>query len=315
MRESGAFKNYFSERVNMYARKQHYIPQFYLQGFANSQGQVWAYRHNPGTLYKTSIKDICAERDLYETSLANASEPKYVERGVVESALATLENNIAPSVRFLRGFNPDASAMEAEELWRHLYVTCVFISNLIVRNPRRIKTQRKNAEALTHRLIATDFFTSTDLIELDKLGYLSDFSKVVEFGILHSELFSLDKKSSMTRLEEVFCGMSFLLLKAPSDGEFITSSCPFTMIWLNAAADNPDMIYFPLSSSAALILKRDHNSEFFYATTSAEYVEGLNIELLARHDLWDTAIAKEKNALKICVDAFLSQSSHVKGMG
>lgn len=315
MKESGVFEVLFSERGNMYSRRQHYIPQFYLQGFTNSQGQVWVYRHNSDTLYKASIKDVCVERDLYETPLANVSEPKYVERGAVESALGTLENNIAPSVRFLREFNPDASAITVEELWQHLYVTCVFISNLIVRNPIWVKTQRKNAKALARRLTATGFFTSTDLTELDKLGYSSDLSKVVEFGILHSELFSLEKNSSMTRLEEALYGMSFLLLKAPNGGEFITSSFPFTMIWLNAAADNPDMVYFPLSSSSALILKRERNSEFFYATTSAEYVEGLNIELLARHDLWDVAIAKEKNTLEVYMDALLSQSSYVKGMG
>lgn len=305
MKESGVFEILFPERENMRARKQHYIPQFYLRGFANSQGQVWVYRHNSGTLYKASIKDICTERDLYETPLTNVSEPKYVECGAMESALGMLESNIAPSVRFLRELDPDASAVTAEELWQHLYIIRAFISNLIVRNPRWVKTQRKNAEALTHHLTATDFFTSTDLTELNKLGYSSDLSKVVEFGILHSELFSLEKHSSMTRLEKALSEMSFLLLKAPSGSEFITSSFPLTMIWLNTAADNPDMVYFPLSSSSALILKREPHPEFFYATTSAEYVDGLNTELLARHDLWDTAIAKERAVLKACLDALL----------
>ncbi len=307
MKESGVFEILFPERGNMHTRKQHYIPQFYLQGFANSQGQVWAYRHNPGTLYKTSIKDICTERDLYEIPLINVSEPKYVERGAVESALGALESNIAPSVRFLREFDPDVSAVTAEELWQHLHVICAFISNLIVRSPRWVKAQKKNTETLTHHLTTAGFFTSADLVELEKSGYSSDLPKVVEFGILYSELFSLGKSSSMTRLKEALSGMSFLLLKAPSGGEFITSSFPLTMIWLNAAADNPDMVYFPLSSSSALILKKEHNSEFFYATTSPEYVEGLNIELLARHDLWDTAIAKEKAVLELCTNTLSLQ--------
>lgn len=40
------------------------------------------------------------------------------------------------------------------------------------------------------------------------------------------------------------------------------------------------MIYFPLSSSSALILKRERNPEFRCGPTSAEYVTGLNVGLL-----------------------------------
>lgn len=290
--------------MNTQTKKQHFIPQFYLQGFANSREQVWAYRRveNKGP-YQANIGDVCAMNYLYEISSSIPSEPQYIEQGTTEAFLSKFEDSIAPSIAFLRDYYPDESVIAAEDLWEHLYITCAFISNLITRNPKWLLPQRAHAKDLTRHLIATDFFSPDDISQLKELGYSSELSKIVELGIQHAELFSLEENSSMAKLGELFSEMSFLLLRAPSGSDFITSSFPLTVVWADKTTDKPDMAYFPLSSSSAFILKKEDNSAFFYNETSSEWVARLNVQLLAQHNLWDTAIAREKETLETCLAA------------
>lgn len=207
---------------------------------------------------------------LYEISSSNPSESKYIDQGTTESLLSKCEDSIAPSIAFLRDYDPDGPAIAAEDLWEHLYIMCVFISNLIARNPKWLLPQRAHAKDLTRHLITTDFFSPEDMSQLKDLDYGSELSEIVELGIQYAELFSLEENSSMTKLGELFSRMSFLLLRAPSGSEFITSSFPLTVVWADKITEKPDMAYFPLSSSSAFILKKEDNPAFFYNETSSE---------------------------------------------
>lgn len=277
--------------------KQHYIPQFYLRGFADARNQVWAYRRNTNTEpYKANVKDICIEKNLYEIALSN-KPGKYIERGSAEKALSQIERLFAPSVKVLREFNPSNPAIKTEDLWQHLSIVCAFISNLIVRNPHRVQHCRGQAEALTKKLIAADFFSPADLYELDSLGYASHLSELVELGIQHSELFSIEEGSSMEKLTRRFSEMSHALLKAPSDCEFITSSAPFVAEWVSEDDEYPDSVYFPLSPSSALLFKQESKPEFFYSDIDEGNIIKLNHALLASQNLWEVAIARNREAL------------------
>ena len=131
----------------------------------------------------------------------------------------------------------------------------VFTANLIVRNPKWIKTRRKLAESLTRDLLSRGFFSPNDLFELGKIGYSSDLQGIVELSIQHAELLNFNDRSSTMKLVEGFNKMSVILLRAPDNASFITSSFPVTASWTDEEAENPDWLYLPLSATSALIFQ------------------------------------------------------------
>lgn len=54
-------------------KKQHYIPQFYLNNFMNDSGKLWVYDRLKEKIYACSPKDTACENYLYETRWEDAN--------------------------------------------------------------------------------------------------------------------------------------------------------------------------------------------------------------------------------------------------
>ncbi|MEY8405500.1 DUF4238 domain-containing protein [Adlercreutzia muris] len=289
----------------MHAKRQHFVPQFYLKNFAKANGDLWICRRRSEAkspaVFKSSARKICVENNLYEIPSRNAPEQKFIEWGAIEAALSRMESTFALSIKHLTEYDPDKPDTSSESPWEHLSVVIVFTANLIVRNPKWIKTRRKLAESLTRDLLSRGFFSPNDLFELGKIDYSSDLQGIVELSIQHAELLNFNDRSSTMKLVEGFNKMSVILLRAPDNASFITSSFPVTASWTDEEAENPDWLYLPFSATSALIFHEERQQNFFFRRISAEEVDKLNVYSLEMNALWDTAISGSKTALETCL--------------
>lgn len=288
----------------MHAKRQHFVPQFYLKNFAKANGDLWICRRRSeaksSAVFKSNARKICVENNLYEIPSMNTPEQKFIEWGAIEAALSRMESTFALSVKHLAEYDPDKPDTSSESLWEHLSIVIVFTANLIVRNPKWIKTRRKLAESLTRDLLSRGF-SPNDLFELGKNGYSSDLQGIVELSIQHAELLNFNDRSSTMKLVEEFNKMSVILLRAPDNASFITSSFPVTASWTDEETENPDWLYLPLSATSALIFHEERQQNFFFRRISTEEVDEFNVYSLEMNALWDTAISGSKTALETCL--------------
>jgi Protein of unknown function (DUF4238) len=78
------------------ARKHHYVPQMYLSGFANANGQCFVFDAERRRTFTTSPANIAAERDY------NAIEADGIPPDALEKELAKLEGALAPAIKRVR---------------------------------------------------------------------------------------------------------------------------------------------------------------------------------------------------------------------
>jgi hypothetical protein len=78
------------------ARKHHYVPQMYLSGFANTDGQCSVIDAEGRRTFTTSPANIAAERDY------NAIEADGIPPDALEKELGKFEGVIAPAIKRVR---------------------------------------------------------------------------------------------------------------------------------------------------------------------------------------------------------------------
>lgn len=75
-------------------RQHHYIPQFYLQGFAQDgakEGRFWVFDKSDGRQWPSSPKEAAAERDFYRVDRDDGGDPFALEK-----CLQKVEDLLAP---------------------------------------------------------------------------------------------------------------------------------------------------------------------------------------------------------------------------
>lgn len=80
-------------------RAQHFVPKFYLRGFADDDGKLFCFDKVAGRIYATSPQNACQERDFYELSPKGGVPP--VPPNTFEKALSAAESYWAPLHREL----------------------------------------------------------------------------------------------------------------------------------------------------------------------------------------------------------------------
>lgn len=106
-------------------KRQHYVPRFYLEHFADSDGYVWTYDSTDGSSRKARAEQTAVETNFY--SVRDASGDHFDE---VEKWLAEIEDRAAPIYpRVLRG-----ERLVGEE--REVFA--LFVASLHTRSPAMI---------------------------------------------------------------------------------------------------------------------------------------------------------------------------------
>lgn len=106
------------------ARKHHYVPEMYLDGFTGRKGQLFVVDAQRRRSFRSKPKGIAAERDF------NLIEADGVSPDALEQELAKLESVIAPGIKRVR----ETASFGEEQKDREDIVNLVTL--LAVRNPR-----------------------------------------------------------------------------------------------------------------------------------------------------------------------------------
>lgn len=159
--------------ASVYVKRQHYLPRFYLEGFANQSGRLFSVRRenfrNPRPIKQISISNIGVENNLYEIK-AEHSPNGYIERNSTERWLSNAENYFAPRIRQLINADLYAGDTFPENGPELIGTAIVFAANLFVRNPKILLEQRRKSPEVTDRLLHSDFLhlkTSVYLLRWD----------------------------------------------------------------------------------------------------------------------------------------------------
>lgn len=290
-------------------RREHFVPQFYLRGFANGKNQVYALNkddRDENAVFHTNIKNVCLKSDLYEVQLRANTDKGYVERGAIEGWLSGFEGRVRNAVAEcgkLDLYNGDLFPSNFGNLAAGLQA---FIANLIVRHPMWLNSRKEEAESYAETLQRTGFFSDYDLKKLDELGYRDDIDAVVELGIEHAEICLFVEGSSNWHILNMLNELDIAFLKAPPNSEFITSSFPIAMGWPDAMADNPSTVYFPICSETAVMFVEGDGKrrQLICRHLTGEDVCQLNTALLVDSPWWKQAYSKHPEALKRAMEGF-----------
>ena len=77
--------------MNTRTKKQHFIPRFYLEKFANRDRDLWTHDSKQGTLRQSSPENTGFETNIYTPLDAGGNRIE-----LIEDTLAEIESNAAP---------------------------------------------------------------------------------------------------------------------------------------------------------------------------------------------------------------------------
>lgn len=240
----------------MVTRRQHFVPQFYLKGFA-SGGKAWAARKGPdGRFYKlpkTSIANLCSRRDCYEVkSSSTRKQGDFVQRNSIEGWLSKLERSLALALRNVTEA-PDAQALEAA-MKRSLRSMRFLLVNLIVRNPTTLDSSREASGEFAKALISDGLLTESDVATIEEMGFTP--KDITEYSILKAELQSLEEGSPMDDVLSWLNDAGAIVLRAKAGAQFVTAEIPFAFGWDNSDSELPTYIFFPLDWRTAVVFHK-----------------------------------------------------------
>ena len=115
--------------------RQHVVPRFYLEGFADATGQVHALEVSTGKVFTPDPRNICVEKEAYSI----------VDNGVLDKSCDQINNDVeGPVSLVLAKIHPDIDLTDlavASEVFTHLLA---FTGNLIARS--RIPRDERNSQ-------------------------------------------------------------------------------------------------------------------------------------------------------------------------
>jgi hypothetical protein len=250
----------------MVARRHHYIPQFYLKGFAVARRkthQLVVFDCEACTTFDASTKNVAMSRDF------NRVEIEGHPPDVLENALAEFESQIASALERIIA----AKSIQNDEDRSYLFN---LIGLLALRSPRQREIWRDFKEQIARRMLS--FVTATPnrwashIAKAQEAGYVSqdadtDYAKIREFmedgyrievptgAHIVKEMSLLD-----TILPYIF-NRKWLLLKCQdSSAGFVTSDHPVCLTWSDPGRHGPvgfglrgTEIVFPICNRLALV--------------------------------------------------------------
>lgn len=232
--------------------KQHYVPQFYLKKFCNSNSKLYVYDKEKQNYFEATPKDICFEKNLYEYEennsllgggkpiLPNDIENIYAdEEGKYSALLDTIINRMDEQI------NQNALILNSDEV--DLLID--FVANLIIRHPK----------SMDENLTLDNYNDFCDVLNESGaetiISGIFNLLKLGEYEWLNKTIFkkyylnSNNLENNSFSIKPFIKNMSFVFLKT-ENSEFVTSNFPARIEITND--DIFDSIYFPLSPKYAV---------------------------------------------------------------
>lgn len=283
-------------------KQQHYLPQFYLRSFADPLGFLHVARRLDGRLaspFKSRPNRVCSKKYLHEVKRrSTACDGEFLEKGLIEAALAKVEGVLAPSYRgLLYSLEDNRLPADCADAIDKLIV---LIALFIARSPKWLQPRRNQAGDVADRLLKDGFLSEADGARMAEEGLWGEFEALVELGIMDTALFGTAAGSPMRTLIELMLDKDCLFLKSPDGVEFVTASLPVYAAWASEGDDDPVAIYFPLSPRFAVVFREaaEEDRSVCIADASDELVESLNRLLMNGSNAWDALIASSDAVLE-----------------
>jgi len=234
-------------------RKQHYIPQSYLNRFTTN-GELVVFDFIDERKFAASPQNVAHIKDFYSIDIKESAD-----ENIVESRFSKVENSakniIDEYIKTMR--------LPNKKNWIHL---AEFIASMYVRGPRFRFEYIELAEGFlnmrAHHVLANP--TSYEYQQLAKYGkpeeLLKDVSKIQITP--HQNQYVLAMLKSIPKLTEVISRMTPTLLHSCGSSRFITSDNPVILFdpkpdryhgsgWVKDSIES----YFPLSPSTCLLFR------------------------------------------------------------
>lgn len=266
--------------------REHYVPQFYLDRFANDDRFVHIYNFEQHKSYPQRPRNICFENNLYETEWedANPKLGKYILLNHIEDIFCQYEGEFARLLKTISRvctYNQNANALVLHG--KEKQVMLRFVVNLMLRNPI-------NMESLALSEIPEDEKNS------DGMELFRNIMNKMGLGGADSIYLAAQKKVMLTyEIEDGFpqkCveklrKICFTFLYA-TDSEFITSDIPVCYGYDCTIPDeDKTCLYLALSPKVAVLfgnyneLKRNKNKMI---QIESESVDFFNKQIIKHHN-------------------------------
>lgn len=292
-------------------RKQHWVPRFYLRHFADSSGQLHAYKKSSGVFYRTKVEDVCSKRDLHEVKYSDIeadSDDKYYAQNLIEAKLSEDESQISVSYSRLLQCCKNA-ILEGDAFRRGRQAVCKLASNLIVRHPATMLADRNRAREGSSMLLEDVVLTEEEKALLDWSGWNGDHKALAELSAVATMFFSEDGSIPVNRIRETFLEKHFSILEAPIGSGFVTTSMPMFIIGPEDDSYDFDFAYMPLSSKYAALFTSDSSLESFHRL-NFPHVELMNCLHLLNCEHWDVALSRENGPLEHAIRDWAKTASN-----
>lgn len=280
--------------------REHYVPQFYLNKFTDDNGLLHIYNLDQKKFYTQIPKNICFEKNLYETEWENANPKlgRYVLPNSIENEFCKYEGEFAMLLQTIIGVctseqNSNALILHARE--REVFLR--FVVNLLVRNPL-------NMDLLALSEIPEEVKCSDEMILLRNIMH------ELGFGGADSIYLAAQKKAILTdEIEgsfpqlcaEHFKKICFTFFYAQSN-EFITSDIPVCLGNDYTISDeDKTCLYLALSPRVAVLFgnynapKRTKNRMI---KIESKYVDFFNSQIIKHHDNIHILIGASRKAIE-----------------
>lgn len=240
-------------------RRQHYVPAFYQNGFADADGLIWLYDRQAKRYTKTSPRNICCEKDIYTI------DPEGIrDRRIEKQLLSQVDGDAA---RVIREFESGARLSDAS-----LAAFSIFMAFQITRNPAFRHLMVQNYQALGEEYLRNFGSVEGARRELEtyrlETGQIGDdvtpesMVEAVVGGHLRLNVTERPFLQHMMQqamfLAEWVASFEWTVLEAPAATGFIVCDCPFVVV---PPYEHPEAIglgfpgtvkYFPIARALCL---------------------------------------------------------------
>ncbi|MBU1422981.1 MAG: DUF4238 domain-containing protein [Bacteroidetes bacterium] len=273
-------------------KRHHYLPQFYLNGFAHDQ-HFFVYDREDNEYRKQTPKNTAVEKDFY--TLTDDSGQKNTS---IETIIAKIESRAKPVIDKL----DSAETITFEER----VVLSHFIALFIGRTPEYDATfkslqdqlMRKANKVQFHSIERTqavlDNYKATnpdkDTMSAEELfEFVQKDEYNIEFGRANTIDAMLEIAESLTKY---FCQMNWVVYHSPRQTSFVTTDSPFIIF---PPADRPKDTFFrgvgiltpgankiiPLTQTTTLIML-DRGQSTVHKDLGRRFVRAINLNLASQ---------------------------------
>lgn len=202
-------------------KQHHYLPEFYLNGFANDKGLLWIYDWKMDQYREQSPHNTCKENNF--NTLYDEDGNRVLDAETFYSIIEGLGKSVIDDLRA----NKSLDGQQISDL-------AYFVACMYSRIPAFREMYIKGADSIYKQVLKSSVRTKEDAVRFMK-GDATDPQAVLDF--IHNEKFNIVPHQNViiqnavemaAKLHEIFSSQEWLVLSCDPKKSFVTSDAPLT---------------------------------------------------------------------------------------